>query len=179
MPDDYGRQIGQAFAAVYQLHQDVSRLLMDCDGAVGKGRRSVFGSVIAKDQSRAVYKPDGWMPYAVLRYYAGGDLPPAVAEGLMVHFWDELPKPQEPVLALGRLEYRLGSSGVVDKSMKIWDLWYACFKWVDTVPIGEVVRVQPAEHERVVAVTVMAVPLYSITAVDEVGRLMGRVRPTS
>jgi hypothetical protein len=71
MNNDYGKKIAKAFEAIYQLHNDVARLLQDCDGTIGKGKPSIFGSTVTRDLSQAVYNPGRWMPAVLYRYYDG------------------------------------------------------------------------------------------------------------
>jgi hypothetical protein len=171
MHPDYGKQIGQAFAAVWQLHKDVSRLLTDTLARLRPSRN--YNTAVFKDLSYTLHTPDGWMPYAVCVPTTGGDLPPNVIETFLVHFWDEPPKPQEPHLVVARLTYRMSEDGRMEPAF--WDAWEACFDWTDTFPVRLVHR-DTFDDDRVESVAVTAVPLFDITSVDDVLRLVEEVR---
>lgn len=167
MHPEYGKQVGRAFAAVCQLHRDVSRLLTDVAPRLGHARTNATS--VIKSTSWLLNSPDQWMPYRVSMSSAGGDLPANVVEFVMVYFWDDLPKPQEPQLVLARVEYK-GQTG-----SDFWDADSACFEWGQPFPAGVVNRFSP-DSERVESVTVRAVPLFDITSVDDVLAHMQKVR---
>lgn len=172
MHAEYGKQVGQAFAAVCQLHKDVSRLLTDMVPRMGTGR--VNATAVIKGTSWQLNSSDVWMPYRVSMSSAGGDLPPNVSEFVAVYFWDDPPKPQEPHLVLARVTY------LTDEDGKTWpDFWdadSACFEWDQPFPVGVVTRFSPPDHDRVESVALTAVPLFDITSVDDVLKLMETVR---
>ncbi len=173
MHDDYGKQVGQAFAAVFQLHKDVSRLLADVAPKLGNGRVNENAVITGLSASR--WNPTQWMPYSVCMMSTGGKLPANVVEAVMVYFWREPPHPpQEPHLVLARFTYKLDPNGLTKH--QYWDTCDACFKWSDSFPVGVVNRFSPTDHDRVESVTVTAVPLFSIASVDDVLRHMERVR---
>jgi hypothetical protein len=172
MDADYGKKVGRAFAAVYQLHRDVSRLLIDTSPRLGTGRTT--STAVIKETSWQVDSPGKWMPYSVCMSSAGGELPANVVETVMVYFWDEPPRPDEPHLILARVEFKQLLDGPAKPDY--WDAWYSCFKWGQPFPAGVVNRFSPSGHERVEGVTVTAVPLFEITSVDDVLNHMQRVR---
>lgn len=172
MHPEYGKQIGRAFAAVYQLHRDVSRLLTDTSPRLGTNR--TIYPYIFKDLGYSVSTPDRWMPYNLSVQTTGGDLPANVAEFVLVYFWDEPPKPQEPHLVLARVTYKRGDNGL--PTVEFWDAYSACFEWGEPFPAGVVNRFSLADSERVESVTVTAVPLFDITSVDDVLKHMQAVR---
>lgn len=171
MHPDYGKQIGQAFAAVCQLHHDVSRLLKDITARLGSGRTTA--TIISKDITGSLNWPSYWMPYAVSMSSAGGELPANVAEIVMVYFWSDDPKPQEPHLVLAKFSYAVAEDG--STSPDFWDAWNACFEWDQPFPAGVVSHFSPNDG-RVETVTVTAVPLFDITSVDGVLKHMQAVR---
>ena len=172
MHPEYGKQVGQAFAAVHQLHHDVSRLLTDVAAKLGDGR--VNEKSVIKETSWLVNRPNQWMPYSVCLTSTGGDLPANVVESLMVYFWHEPPRLlEEPHLVLAQLTYKAGENGRIDP--RYWDTCDACFKWSDVFPNGEVSQYSPSDS-RIETVTLLAVPLFDIASVDDVLKLMERVR---
>ncbi len=175
MHADYGKQVGQAFAAVFQLHKDVSRLLMDTLARLKRnGREAVWANYAFDGMSSSPMRPDQWMPYAVCLPTCNGDLPKNVYEVLMVHFWDESPKPQEPHLVLARVTYRVNEDG--GKEPAFWDGWDAWTKWDQPFPVGVVNRFDLPDHDRVQSVAITAVPLFDINSVDDVLKHLEKVR---
>lgn len=168
MHPDYGKQIGQAFEAIRQLHQDVSRLLTDVTAKLGD--RRVNQKSVITETSWLLNQPKRWMPFYVTLTSSGGELPPGDVELVMVFFWEEGDRPKEPQLILGRVRYK------VPPDVKLWDLGPACFVWGRPFEPGVVKRVTPPTHDRIECVTYVAVPLFQITSVDDVIKLMEEVR---
>ncbi len=168
MPPDYGKQIGKAFEAIRQLHQDVSRLLTDV--AAKLGDRRVNQKSVIMETSWLLNQPNRWMPFYVTLTSSGGELPPGEVELVMVFFWAEGDRPKEPHLILGRVRYKM------PPDIKLWDLGPACFEWGAPIQPGVVKRVTPPDHDRIECVTFAAAPLFSIASVDDVLKLMEEVR---
>src|SRR5438128_10314836 len=120
--NDYGRKITKAFQAILEVHRSASRLLLDCDGTIGRGRSSIFGNVVTRDLSKSVNDPDLWMPCGLFRFYAKDEMP-GLVDGLTIYYWNNPPLCEEPLLIAGRIKYREGSV------CEAWDLWYTFFKW--------------------------------------------------
>lgn len=172
MHPEYGKQVGQAFAAVQQLHHDVSRLLTDTIPRLGHERD--VNTAVVKGTSWQVNVPNGWMPYCVCLWLVGGDLPPRVAEVLMVYFWNPPPKPTSPHLVAARFEYKPQGDGQIKSDF--WDAWNAWTKWDQPFPVGVVNRFSPPNNDRIESATLTAVPLFDIASVDDVLKLMEKVR---
>jgi hypothetical protein len=139
MTEGYGKKIAKAFEAIYQLHTDASKLLHECDSTVGAGKAPIFGNSVMKDLSKAVYQPEGWMPYAVYRYYDASGDGHGLVDGVMVYFWDVPPHPDEPLLIVGRMKYRLEGGAGIKSVCNGWDLWGAAFDWSEDRSIGKVI----------------------------------------
>jgi hypothetical protein len=167
-PPDYGRQIGQAFAAIRQLHHDVNRLLTDVAAKLGDGRTN--GTSVITGTSWLLNQPAKWMPHYLTLTSAGGTLSPGEVELVTVSFSEEGAHLKEPHLILGRVRYK------VPPDVKLWDLGPACFVWGAPLEPGVVKRVTPPSPDRIECVTFVAVPLFDITSVDDVLTLMERVR---
>jgi len=178
MSPDYGKKIGKAFEAIYQLHEDASKLLSDCDSVIGKGKAPLFGSVITKDLSKAVYDPGKWMPYGVFRYYDASIELPGIAEGVLIYFWDEAPKPEEPFLIVGQIKYVLDTEESVASVCNCWDLWYAFVKWIKSRPANEVITGLDAGDGRIEWFKLILVPLFAIQSMEQVAIMMDKVRQT-
>jgi hypothetical protein len=181
MSPDYGQRVGQAFQAVCQVFEDTSRLLQDCDGTIGKGRSSLFGNVIIERLSRAIYEPLYWMVSNAVRCYDAGDQLPGLVEAINVYFWDKPPQHDEPLLLLGRIKYLVSADTPVKSVARWWDLWHAGFKWGGALRLGEVVplpgqALPPEDEGRIEWLKMLAVPLFSVSSIAEVERLMERVR---
>lgn len=107
MNDDYGQKINLALAAVRRMHADVSKLLVDADGSIGKGKASVFDAYATRDLTYH-YRADFWMAEGVYRLYAPkGASDEHPVEGLTVRFFDQEGRIEEPFLIVGQLKYKL------------------------------------------------------------------------
>lgn len=182
--DEYGKKMSLALAAVRRMHGDVSKLLVDADAAVGKGKVIAYGSYATQDLTYS-YKADFWMAEGVYRFYA--TKPPAdqtVVEALTVRFFDLEDRIAEPFLLVGQLKYQLAAGQTAveylnDKATRPekpwWHLWYAYAGWSDGRKPGEVL-VGTRRERNVAWFKVAGVPLYTITLMDDVVKLMDRVR---
>ena len=170
--NDYGRKITKAFQAILEVHRNASRLLLDCDGTIGKGRSSIFSNVVTRDVSATVNYPDAWMPCSLFRFYDAKDEMPGLIEGLTIYYWDDPPLCEEPLLIGGRIKYRQGSA------CEHWDLWSAFFKWQEDRSLDKVISVtrKPEEESRMDWFKLLAVPLFTIKSIQNVEELMARVR---
>jgi hypothetical protein len=175
MSDGYSKKIAKAFEAIYQLHMDASILLKDCDGTIGKGKESVFGNVVMSGLSTTLYGSDAWMPYAVYRYYDATREAPGLVDGVMVYFWDLPPMPDEPMLIVGRIKYRLADDADIRSVCNGWDLWGGAFEWSKPPSPGEVTRLTDVGKGRIEWMKLVLAPLYSIKSMKDVEQLMKSV----
>jgi len=53
--DEYGKKASRALAAVRRMHGDVSKLLADADGTIGKGKVSAFGSWATQELTYPIF----------------------------------------------------------------------------------------------------------------------------
>jgi hypothetical protein len=184
--DDYGKRISLALAAVQRMHADVSKLLVDAEATIGKGKTSAYGSYATKDLTYN-FRADYWMAEGVYRVWAAK--PPAdqtVVDALTVRFFDQESRIEEPYLILGQIKYELEAGEtalryLTDRSIKghkrPWHLWHAYVAWSgDRPPPGEVLTGGPRTDLPVGWFKVIGVPLYAITKMDDVTGLMDRVR---
>lgn len=183
--DEYGKKVNQALAAVRRMHGDVSKLLVDAEGTIGKGKVPVFGSYATQDLTYH-YKADCWMAEGVFRVWAAK--PPAdqaVVEALTVRFFDLESRIAEPYLLVGQFKYRLqqdvsAADYLTDKTAKgdkrAWHLWYAYAGWSGERRRPGEVLVGSRLEKNVEWFKVIGVPLYTITSMGEVLALMDRVR---
>jgi hypothetical protein len=178
--DDYGRKVGQALAAVRRMHADVSKLLVDVEGTIGKGKASVFGSYSTRDLSSSFRDPR-WMAWFVYRYFAAGvGADPSVVDAVTVWFFDNDRRIEEPHLLVGQLCYELEAGQQQVKGMcQEWDLPRAYIHWAGPPTPGRVhVGRSPQDRPVIRWYKVIAVPLFSITSMAGVVELMDRVRAT-
>ena len=168
MKTEYGSKIAGALKAVVQMHSDTSKLLVDCDKHVGKGRSSVFGSYATKELTYN-FQAKYWMAEAVYRYYQAG---PSVVDGVTVAFFDA-EAPIEPVLLVARIHYSTNAKP------KEWDIWNLYFAWDESEKSGEVYLYAEADEGRIEWARLIAVPLFSIRRIEDVVELMDRVRAAS
>lgn len=120
--DDYGKRVGMALRAVRQLHADASRLLSDCDGTIGKGRR-VCTKGYAATGGLSTLLGGNWMPEGAYRCYAT-DTRPGRVEAVCLCFYGEVVAGDEPVLIVGQIDYRLDAGQELQELCDGWDLWY-------------------------------------------------------
>src|ERR1019366_83724 len=112
MDSDYGVKLGQALRAVARLHAVTSKLLLDCDKYIRKGRRSLFGNYVTRDLTYNV-KADFWMPEGVYRHYDAGQL---TVDSVTVTFFlppgagdpDSVP---QPLFQVGQTQYSPVNAG--------------------------------------------------------------------
>lgn len=177
MSDDYGKKISQALAAVRRMHADVSRLLVDADRTIGQGKDSLFGNYATRWLTYNV-KADYWMAWFVFRYYpASDDSEPGLVDAISVWFFDNQSRIAEPHLLLGQICYDQPAEQTSKPACQETDLVHAYLLWSGQ-PISDTVLsgIQPPQKSSVRWFKVIAVPLYSITSMEDVMRLMGRVR---
>lgn len=176
--DDYGRKVGQALAAVRRMHADVSKLLVDVEGTIGKGKASVFGSYSTRDLSSS-YRDPRWMAWFVYRYFAAGDgADPSVVDAVTVWFFDNDRRIEEPHLLVGQLCYELEAGQQQVKGVcQEWDLARAYIHWAGP-PTPNRVHVGRSPQDRAVVgwFKVIGIPLFTITSMDDVVALMKQVR---
>jgi hypothetical protein len=173
MEDEYGILINGAIRAVIRMHGDTSRLLLDCDKAIGKGRPSVFGSTATKELTYSV-QAECWMASAVFRYYLAGS---NRVEAVTVSFWEG--STPEPMFLLSQIQYR-GDNALKDELAGIkgtcdgWDVWRLYFKWGERTP-DVVLTYDNVDGGRIESACLIAVPLYSINSIDQVVALNNRL----
>ena len=176
---DYGFQIGQALKAVSHLHSDTSKLLLDCDKHVGKGRRSLFGNFVTRDLTYSV-KADFWMPEGVYRYYDAGSM---IVDAITVTFFmpessgdpDSVP---QPLFTAGRIRYPdvKGPNSVDVKNLcDAWDLWWVFFKGAPTPELERIFEGTDLDNGRIAWARCITVPLFSISSIEDVITLMARI----
>ena len=177
MNDDYGLKMTQALGALRQMYADVSKLLVDADGSIGKGKASVFGSTCIRGLSQSYSNPN-WMPWCVYRWFAdAGGTDPGLVEGVTAWFWDGHGRIAEPHLLVGQIRYELGEGQQLKLTCHEWDLVLAYAEWVGervpgTVLCGRCPRQKPA----VSWFKVIGSPLFSINSMNDVVALMELAR---
>lgn len=176
--DDYGRRVALALRAVQQLHQDAGRLLQDCDGTVGKGLQlATKNSSVTKDTYWTLGKR--WMPEGAFRCYSPEPgSRPGLIDVVCACFYGEKVAVDEPALIVGRYEYRLAEGVRVQDLCDGWDVWYLLADHCDPRPADELLSGGPVEWEerQVEWFRLVSVPLFSVRSMDDVVRLMERVR---
>jgi hypothetical protein len=180
--DDYGLRVGMALKAVRQLHADASRLLSDCDGTIGKGMQVCHRANVATAGMSTVLG-GSWMAAGAYRCYAAApDTQPGLVDAVCLCFFGAKVAKDEPVLIVGQITYRLEAGQPLADVVDGWDLWYL---FADDCPgraCGEVYSSGPLTWQdggkSFDEFRLVAVPLYSLTSMDDVVALMGRVRGT-
>ena len=178
--DDYGRRVGMALRAVKQLYADASRLLSNCDGTIGKGRRVCTKSYAATNGLSSLLG-GGWMAEGAYRCYAAEpDKQPGLVEAVCLCFTGETTAREEPLLVAGQINYRLDAGQKLHDVCDGWDLWYLFAGYCPVRPHGEVQTAGPLTYQdgskSFDGFKLVAVPLYSITSLADVVALMDSVR---
>jgi hypothetical protein len=75
----------------------------------------------------------------------------------------------EPLLQVARMQYREGSTP--DQ----WDLWNMFYKHIEQREQGAILNYSNADEGRIIEARLIAVPLFSISRIQEVTALMDRV----
>ena len=175
MSAEYGEKIAIALRAVYQLHSDTSRFLVDFDSKrEGIGWKSVFGTVATSSIS-VTLKAGYWMADGVYRYYTK---PPAldIVEGLLVSFFHYQQKSKEPLLLVAQIKYQAVGGSLIKDACKAWDIWELYYKWNEHQDLEKVIVSGPQDNGRIEWARVLAVPLYSIKRVEDAEQLITQVK---
>jgi hypothetical protein len=169
-----------ALKAVRQLYADASRLLSDCDSTIGKGRRVCTRSYAATAGLSSLLG-GLWMAEGAYRCYAADpQRRPGLVEAVCLCFLGEKVAKDEPVLVAGRIAYRLDDGQVLADVCDGWDLWYLfaddCPERTCGVVHSSGPLTWPDGGKSFDGFSLVAVPLYSISSMDDVVALMERAR---
>jgi hypothetical protein len=184
-----GQKMLAALRAVARFHSDTSKLLVDCDKYVGKGRKSLFGSYATRDLSYHV-KADFWMPEGLFRYYdSGRSLVDGVGITLFNAAGNSDPEYEtEPLFMAARIQYKTpeadaGKSVDGQDGLKTicdgWDIWWLFFEANKTRAVRELLEYADVDQGRIVWARLIAVPLFSINRIEDVLDLMAKIDSVS
>lgn len=174
MSTEYGKKVGTALRAVHQMHADTSKLLQECDLKLGKKLESVFGNTATRGISGTVRNAP-WMARGLYRWYKIKRIP-GIVEAITVVFLDDQQRAEEPLLLVGRVKYNMDGVKSIKEVCKEWDLLNAWSKTGKDQEPNQIVVPETAFPDRIEAIKYIAVPLYQITSVADVGALMEQVR---
>jgi hypothetical protein len=180
-----GKNILAAFKAIARFHSDTSKLLVDCDKRIGKGRRPVFGNWATRELTYHV-KADFWMPEGMFRYYEAG---PGLVDGVAVTFFNAagITNPQletEPLFQVARIQYKFPEiAGEVTPDIgdgikavcNAWDIWSLFFKETKDRAPGRLFEYADIDNGRIASARLIAVPLLSIGRIEDAQDLMNQV----
>lgn len=173
MPEQDGLNVGIAFNAVRQCHQDIGRLIADLDGFMGKTNWKRFGNQdsVTWGTSRSAYSPY-WMAKQVYRLYQNEDAGPLVLEGINIRFFEDDRSLDQPRLVIGRVAYMTPPT-----SYQSWDLDEGYHKWCNAQvdDLGKVLLCNN-ESKGVAKMLVVAVNLYSVQKLGDVTAKLMEVR---
>jgi hypothetical protein len=183
MNTESGQNIRGALKAIARMHSDSSKLLIDCDTQIGKGRKSVFGEKVTRDLSYKV-PTEFWMPEGVFRYYQAG---PTLVDGVLITFLNAAASriseyETEPLLKLARIQYKApgshnesDSTAGLNKICNVWDIWSLFFEKTRVKTLGQVLEYSDVDGGRISWARLISVPLFSIRRIEDVVGLMDRV----
>jgi len=171
MTEGYGRQVGTALRAVLQLHSDTSRLLVDCD-RIFEGE-SIFGNYATRELTYNV-SARSWMAGGVYRFYRDPS-DPQIVWGVTVCFIDNdnVKKPPEPTLIVGRIEYAMTDNEPAD--CNCWDLWNQYDK-SDGFEGVQMIS-DPYDDQRIERIWLQAGPLYSVNSIEDIEGMKKEIDP--
>jgi len=181
MNEEYGKRAGLALQAVRRLHSDTRILLRDCGDKLYNGWESVFGNNVTRDMTQSIDGwTDFWMAEGLYRHFTKKEMG-SIVEALTVCFIDAKGRNAEPLMILSQIRYRLGDRADVKSVCGWWDGWHAYLDAKDVErQLGVVLAPKEFKGNKDIEwARVLAVPLYSINSVDDVERLMQRVREAS
>jgi hypothetical protein len=179
MPTVLGKQVGIAFKAVRQCHEDLRQLIADFDSLVSKRglQRAWSLDAVTYGVSRAAYAPY-WMASKLYRVYHDPEKHPNVIEGINIRFFADDGSLDEPKLIAGRIAYTVAADQTVENVAQVWDLDDAYRQWSGALPndLGKPLTCRVESHVRVERACVVATDLYSIQSIDDVTSLLEQVR---
>ena len=178
--DDYGKQLCAAQTAIWQMHKDTSRLLMDLDTKlVEREFRPLNNARVTRDGTFAISGP--WFASAVYRLYKSEQNVRSVL-AINIGFYDVWVAPNirfdEPLLIAAYLDYH-DESGADEGA---WDPWEMHLSWFGDRKTGVVKRMTAfagKDSGRISFARFIAVPLYSIKKVEDVCALFDKVQEES
>jgi hypothetical protein len=184
MATDAGRLIAIAFQAAKQCQKDVGKLLRDLDGYMGtegwtrlwdNGRDAVTYGVSKSPNA------EHWMAKRIYRLFKNPSVAPEIVDGINIRFFADHPAIREPLLLVGRGKYNVPSGKHVRDVAEMWDLEQAFRKWCDASidDLGKPLSCRNVDDGRIASLSVIGVDLYSIRSLDDVKRLLARVRGES
>ncbi len=177
--DDYGMKVEKALYAVQQMHQDVAKLILLLDKKLD--RKPVLSRIT--DEWKFGVNAGLWMPEGMHRLYAVPNAPGRV-EGITVAFINLYGEPiDQPLLLVGQAEFGCGAElkSTLTDADNLWCLWNAYLVWREERTLNQLQRVQPpADRDKsrgaLKWVRVIAIPLYSVNAIEDVLKLLERTR---
>ncbi|PKM83773.1 MAG: hypothetical protein CVU88_01260 [Firmicutes bacterium HGW-Firmicutes-13] len=160
---NYGLKIGKAFKAIITMHQDVRKLLLDCDSLFSHGE-SIFDNTVTSDLSYSI-NASWWLAEGVFRYW---NIQENYIVGTAVLFFSEDDSFEQPLFIAGRLKYSTSDSGEPLKNIcDRWDLWYA----VEANEIKFNIQTHldyPDEEGRIEWLDYIIIPLFNIESFEDV-----------
>jgi hypothetical protein len=175
---DAGKQVGIAFEAVRQCHEDVGRLIADLDSYMIKQgwKRMWTQDAVTLGMSRAAYA-SYWMAKQIYRLFANEDATPNIVEGINIRFFAADKSLAEPRLVVGRAEYEVPVNKSVGSVAQTWDLddGYGIWCNAQADDLGKVLTCSKADR-KVKKMCVAAFDLYAIGGLNDVTDKLDEVR---
>lgn len=177
---EYGIKIKNALDAIRQMHSDARKLLSDCDGTIGGN--SIYGNTVTRELTRSIHG-DNYMAESLYRYYDKQDDEKqetfGLVEGLNIYFFTkEDGIEDEPLLIASQIKYNLPSGKTLKDQNNEWDIWFAYFKWCEE-RTSDVLTPTPDADGRIQWIKLISIPLFEVTGMSAVVKLMDRLRNTA
>lgn len=175
--DGYGRKVGTAMSAVRQLHADTARLLQDCDGLMRtRGKRSLW-----KDPAYPVSPSagaQGWLTDGAFRAYVRDGGWDGSVTWVLAAFMDKNDDDLgEPLLVVGKAEYRARKKQPALDVVQKWDAWFATPDWEEVQSSLGTLTVYGSEDvdEPLTAFKFIARKLCEVTDAKVLEKMIGQV----
>lgn len=173
MTTEDGLNVGKAFEAVRQCHQDMGRLICELDGRMQSSGWQRDGIDRVAYPVSLLASAGCWMPFGVFRHYRQESDRNLIEGFNALFFWGkgELP---EPRLVVGRARYVDWDQDAHEG--KHWDFdtayWKACERGIESGTVSAI----RMDDSRIDRICVVGTDLYGIRSLEDVLGMLGTVR---
>jgi hypothetical protein len=156
---DYGAMVGASLRAVRLLHEDTSRLMLECDNIMrSRARKSLFRDDLWSQVKVSTRGASIWMPEAAVRGYVRNGEWDGWVTWVLAAFFDKSDESlREPLLVVARAKYRWRKKPPDLKVVGKWDLWSNRAEWSDMMTdLGSAYPVEDLPDDKIVGLTYVA-----------------------
>ena len=161
--NNYGVKIGKAYKAIIQMHDDIKKLLMDCDNYFNLD--VIFDNTVTSGFSYSIRNPV-WLAPGVFRYWLLED---SEVFGITIVLHSTEYEIKEPLLILGILDYNKDDVAEIKDVCNHWDLWNSVLDGTDEFSIGEVKEIDNVTDDgRINNINYYVKPLFELNSFNDV-----------